>query len=122
MKLFSDFFRTDLSCKSKIQIRLQETELRCLPYMYLVQFLIFCEKNMISPSSIRVFYFDSTCSLNDNLIAIRFPDFKPSIFFINCIDSSASIPEIPKNDQVLTFIMIDNAKIMRKITFGKIEI
>lgn len=77
---------------------------------------------MISPTAIRIFYYDSTCSLNENLLAIRFPDFKSRIFFIDSIHCPNSVPEISKNEQALTLLMIDNAKIDRKTPFDNIDI
>ena len=121
LNVLSQFFSTNLSGKMKMQIRLQESELRCLPHMYLIRFLIFCEKNLISPSAIRIFYFDSACSLNENLIAVRFPDFKSNIFFFNDFRSS-SIPEIPKNEKAITILMIDNGKKISKKLFDTCDI
>lgn len=122
LKVLSEFFCTSLSGKKKIQVPLHEPELRCLPYLYLVRFLVFCEKNLVSASSVRIFYFDSTCSMNENLIAIRFPEFKSSIFFFNAFYVPSSVPEIPKNDQVLTILMIDNPNFPRKLPLENCDI
>lgn len=112
MKVFSDFFGVNLMGKKRIQIRINEAEIRYKPYLYLVRFLLFCEKNMISPKSIRIMYLDSACSLNDHLIKIRFPDFTSSIYFISAANGPIQIPNIPANPEVFTFFISDTIKIM----------
>lgn len=114
MKVFSDFFGVDLKGKNRIQIRINEAEIRYKPYLYLVRFLLFCEKYMISPKSIRIMYLDSTCSLNDHLIKIRFPDFTSSIYFISAANGPIQIPNIPTNPEVFTFFLADTIKLKER--------
>lgn len=113
MKVLSEFFGVNLKEKKRIQIRLNEAEIRYKPYLYLMRFLLFCEKNMITPQSIRIMYIDSTCSLNDYLIKLRFPNFAPSIFYISDANGTVQLPNISPIPGVFTIFISDTMKIMQ---------
>lgn len=114
-KIISDFFAFDVNEKRKIQIRLTKAELRYHPHLYLIQLLLFCEKNSIPPKSIRLFYLDSLCTFNDHLIRLRFPDFVASMYYISSPDGVVEIPEIAERKEVFTILIADSPK----ITAGK---
>lgn len=58
-------------------------------------------------------YVDSAYNFNENLLNIRFPEFNTSISFVTLDSVYRSIPEIPKNEEVLTILMIDNVEYSR---------
>lgn len=114
MKILSEFFGVNLKEKKRVQLRINEAEIRCKPYLYLVRFLLFCEKSMISPNSIRIMYLDSTCSLNDHLIKLRFLDFTSSIYFISAANGPIGIQNIPFNPEIFTIFISDTMKQMQQ--------
>lgn len=114
MKVLSEFFGVNLKEKKIIQLRINEAEIRYKPYLYLVRFLLFCENNMISPNSIRIMYLDSTCSLNDHLIKLRFRDFTSSIYFISTVNGPIGLPNIQSNPEIYTIFISDTMKQMQQ--------
>lgn len=111
MKVLSEFFGVILKEKKKIQIRIHEAEIRYKPYLYLVRFLLFCEKNMISPMSLRIIYIDSMCCLNDHLIKLRFPEFSSSIYYISPSRIHFEPPKIVSYPELFTIFISDTPKI-----------
>lgn len=114
MKVLSEFFGVNLKEKKRVQLRINEAEIRYKPYLYLVRFLLFCEKNMISPNSIRIMYLDSTCSLNDHLIKLRFLHFTSSINFISAAYGPIKLSNIPSNPEIYTILISDTMKQMQQ--------
>lgn len=110
MKIISEFFCTDSSGKKKIQIRLTKAELRYHPHLYLIQFLLFCEKNSISSKNIRVMYVDYSCTFNDHLIRLRFPEFVSNIFYVTCPNEIIKIPDILEHKEACTILITDIPK------------
>ncbi len=110
-KVLSEFFGIDLKERKRIQIRINEAEIRCHPYLYLLRFLLFCEKNLIEPGNIRIMYIDTTYSLNDHLIKLRFPNFASRIY---CISAGSGqpfeIPKFPAIPEVFTIFISDSTK------------
>jgi hypothetical protein len=114
MNVLSEFFGVNLKEKKRVQIRINEAEFRYKPYLYLLRFLLFCEKNMITPNSIRIIYLDSTCSLNDHLIKMRFSDFTSSIYYISAANGSVQVPNIPFNPEKCTIFITDTIKFVHQ--------
>lgn len=110
--ILSGFFGVDLARTSHIQVRLREAEMRCHPFLYLVKFLLYCEQNSISPGFIRIFYIDSSCTFNENLILIRFPEFKSSIYWATFTFEDIFIPEIAENSETLAIFISDDIKLL----------
>lgn len=79
------------------------------PFMYLVKFLLFCEKYKISSNLLRIMYVDTVGNLQDNFIRKRFPQFRGSIYFISGRDL-VIIPNISVMNEAYTILIIDNSK------------
>lgn len=62
----------------------------------------------------RIFYIDLSCTFNENIIQIRFPDFRSSIYFVTFANENISIPEIVENPEALTILISDDMKLLAR--------
>ena len=58
-------------------------------------------------------YVDSSCSLNENLIQIRFSDYKSCIYFVQLSHVNFKLPTIIEKPEVLTILILDNIKLLK---------
>lgn len=114
LKILSSFFCHDISAEKSIAIRIHGTELGNHPSLYLLRFLLYCEQNCISPENLRIIYVDSLCSLNDNLIRIRFPEYAAFIYFVTFAHGKFKIPEIESNPDSLSILILDNIHLLEQ--------
>ena len=114
MNIFSEFFGVNLKETPRIQMRINEPEIKYKPYLYLIRFLLFCEKNLISSKNIRIIYIDSTFSLHYHLIKLRFSNYASSIYIISAICGKIEVIDIPSNPELFTIYISDSIKTMRQ--------
>lgn len=108
-KLFSNYFGSEAGPESLIYLNFKDISVKYHPFMGLIDLLLYCEANAISPKYLRIMYVDFSKTFQEYLIQARFHTYLSCIYYFerNTNTSENDFLEISESKDTFTVLLLD---------------